>query len=100
MVSSIKTAKNNNLSFGGWLLIFLAFIFTFKGLFIYLEIIELNFCDLNKNTRNRIADRAKEKEVENLYLEMEFPKKDEDEDGEEKNDKQKVEVVPGYLIDI
>ena len=100
MVSSIKSAKNNNLSLGGWLLIFLAFIFTLLGLFIYLEIIELNFCDLNKNTRNRIAERAKEKEIDELYLEMELPKKDEDEDGEEKNDKQKVEVVPGYLIDI
>lgn len=33
------------------------FIFQFLGLLIYIEVIELNFCNLNENTKNAIKER-------------------------------------------
>ena len=51
---------------------------------IYLEIIELNFCNLNKNTRRNVQIRG---EID--YL------------GQAESDSERsslVEVVPGYLI--
>ena len=102
MVSSIKTANDYNLNLGGWFLIFLAFIFIFIGLFIYLEIMELNICNLNENTRIRIAERARENEMEKLNSKIELSEKDEEEDEYEegKKEEKKIEIVPGYLIDI
>ena len=106
MMSTIEIAKDNNLSLEGWLLISLASIFIFIGLFIYLEVIELNFCNLNKNIRNRIAERAKETETEKPYtekgpeIELIEKKEEEDEYEEGKKEEKKIEIVPGYLIDI
>ena len=100
MMSSIKTAKDNNLSLGGWLLLSLAFIFIFIGIFIYLEIIELNFCNLNENTRITISERARETTegiMPEEFLEIELPKKDEEE-SEEKKEEKRIEIAPGYFI--
>ena len=94
----IKNAKDNDLSLGGWFLISLAFIFIFIGLFIYLEIIELNFCNLSKNTKIRIAERAKESMLHKTIHE-EFDDFEELE-GEENNKGQMIEFVPGYLIKV
>ena len=101
MLLSIKTAIDNDLNLRGWLLISLACIFIFIGIFIYLEIIELNFCNLNENTRIRIAERAKETKIERLFseefLEIELTKNDE-EKTEEKKEEKKIEIAPGYFI--
>ena len=54
---------------------------------IYLEIIELNFCELNKNTRRNILKREiKEK------MDLEYS----DEEDDLKNSH--FEISPGYLI--
>ena len=61
------------------------FILQFFCLLLYLEIIELNFCKLNKNTRRNIKIRG-----------------DEDLSGKNESDSQReslVEVSPGYLLD-
>ena len=105
MMSRIQNALDNDLSLGGWFLICLAFFFILIGLFIYLEIIELKFCDLNKNTRIKIAERAKETDIENrlseISSELELLGKDEDEYKRKKEkDKEKIEIAPGYLIEI
>ena len=101
MLLSIKTGIDNDLSLRGWFLISLAFIFIFIGFFIYLEIIDLNFCNLNENTRISISERAKETKIEGLFseefLDVELSEKDEDE-REEKRGEKKVEIVPGYII--
>ena len=95
MLLSIKTRIDNNLSLRGWFLISLAFIFIFIGFFIYLEIIDLNFCKLNENTRINISERAKETKIEGLFseefLEVELSQKDEDE-REEKKGKKKLKL--------
>ena len=61
----------------------------------------INFCNLNENTRNKIAERAKETKIEGLFPEefpeIELSQKDEDEIEEKKVEK-KVEIVPGYII--
>jgi len=64
------------------------FIFQFLGLLIYLEIIELNFLDLNKNTKKNIRTREKT-EIEQL-----------DNDCESEGRVSLVEVEPGYLCEI
>ena len=95
MLLSIKTRIDNNLSLRGWFLISLAFIFIFIGFFIYLEIIDLNFCKLKENTRISISERAKETKIEGLFseefLEVELSQKDEDE-REEKKGKKKLKL--------
>ena len=61
------------------------FILQFFCLLLYLEIIELNFCKLNKNTRRNIQIRG-----------------DQDISGENESDSQRAslfEISPGYLID-
>ena len=102
MMLNVVEAKDNNLSLRGWLFLSLAFIFVFIGIFIYLEIIELNFCNLNKNTRRKIAERARESKIERLFSE-EFPEielsKKIDNKQEENNEKG-IEIAPGYIIHI
>ena len=107
MLLSIKTAIDNDLNMRGWILISLGFIFNFIGIFIYLEIIELNFCNLNKNTRNKIIERANEtkiegeNKIERLFseesIEIELSQNDSNEREGKKKEK-KYEIVPGYLI--
>ena len=66
----------------------LLFIFQFLGLLIFLEIIELNFWGLDKNTVKNIEARISEEDTGLI--------KD-----QEKNEKEirKVELSPGYLVE-
>ena len=63
-------------------------IFQFLGLLIFLEIIELNFWGLDKNTVKNIEARLSEEDTRLI--------KD-----QEKNENQieKVELAPGYLVE-
>ena len=70
------------------------FVFQFLGLLIYLEIIELNFLKLNKNTKKNIKKREME---DNLFLSDEDSKKSDAEKGDKKINK--VEISPGYTIE-
>ena len=70
------------------------FIFQFLGLLIYLEIIELNFLKLNKNTKRNIEEREMEEDKSLL---------DDEENGNGKNSvgkkMNKVEISPGYTVE-
>ena len=66
----------------------LLFIFQFLGLLIFLEIIELNFWGLDKNTVKNIEARLSEEDTRLI--------KDQEKDI---NDIQKVELSPGYLVE-
>ena len=65
------------------------------GLFIYLEIIELNIFNLNKYTRRMISERGAQQIKEDLKL-LEDITAEEDEEDENKN----VEFSPRYLIKV
>ena len=65
------------------------------GLFIYLEILELNIFKLNENTRRAISQRGEKQVKEDLKL-LNDILGDENEDDENKM----VEVSPGYLIKV
>ena len=102
MVLNVIEAKDNNLGLRGWLILSLAFILVFIGIFIYLEIIELNFCDLNKNTRIKIAERAREPKIERIFSE-EFPEIELYQkiyNEQEENNEKTIEIAPGYIIHI
>ena len=71
------------------------FVFQFLGLLIYLEIIELNFLKLNKNTKNNIKKRELDEDIL-LLSDEDSRKSDVEEDGIIKN---KVEISPGYIIE-
>ena len=94
----IKDGKDNNLEWWGWILMSIGIFFIFFGQFIFLEIIELNFCNLSKYTRNNIAERAKENLMRKSFLEA-FGEFEELTDEEIKQG-QAIEFVPGYFIDI
>ena len=71
------------------------FIPQFLGLLIFLEIIELNFCKLNKNTKINIEKR----ELKEDLNDDDDDQNDEDIDPEERKSKQSiVEISPGYLV--
>ena len=70
------------------------FVFQFLGLLIYLEIIELNFLRLNKNTKKNIEKR--EEEDNRLLSTEEIRISEVEEDGKIMN---KVEISPGYIIE-
>ena len=69
----------------------LFFVFQFLGLLVFLEIIELNFFGLNKNTKKNIEIREIQ---ENTKLMDEN-----DRDSEVNLNKNKIEYTPGYLIE-
>ena len=77
----------------------LAIFFIFFGQFIFLEIIELNFCNLNKYTKNNIAERAKENLVRKTFYDA-FGEFEELSSEEEIRQAQTIEFVPGYFIDV
>ena len=97
-IYSIKDGKDHNLELWGWILMSIAIFIIFIGQFIFLEIIELNFCDLNKYTRNNIAERAKENLMRKTFLKA-FGEFEELTDEEIKQG-QAIEFIPGYFIDI
>ena len=46
-------------------------LFEFFGCLIYLEIIELKFCELNKNLKKAISDRSDEDIMESMTVDDE-----------------------------
>ena len=65
------------------------FVFQFLGLLIFLEIIEINFCNLDKNTKRNVERRGAEESFKLLSY------KDNDDDDEFEI----VEVAPGYVVE-
>ena len=63
------------------------FVFQFLGLLIFLEIIELNFWNLDKNTKRNIG-RRESTEIEDLLSQKI------DNDG-----KESIEISPGYIVE-
>ena len=55
------------------------------GFFIYLEIIELNICNLNHDLRKNISKRGILKESEKIKFNNTFPILDEEEEEDEKD---------------
>ena len=99
MIYIIEKAKNDKLNAIGWILLFLAFFCIFFGLFIYLEIIELNFCNLSKNIKIKIAERAREKTIHKAERFTELEEFLEELDNEEKEEGESTfEFLPGYLF--
>ena len=94
----IKDGQKHNLSSIGWVLMTIGIFLIFFGQFVFLEIIELNFCNLSKFTRNNIAERAKENLINKAIIES-FGNFDESSE-EEIKQSQTIEFVPGYFIDI
>ena len=98
VINNIIKAKDNNINFGLWLVLILSIIFLLIGLCIYLEILELNFCELNKNTKRNIEERSDNSEGIKVY------KIDEEEEDEEDSlrdsAKHAVEIVPGYTVEV
>lgn len=70
----------------------LLFVFQFLGLLVFLEIIELNFLGLNKNTKKNIGIREIEEETRILNNE----ERTSDFEGQGKNN---IEFSPGYFIE-
>ena len=70
----------------------LLFVFQFLGLLVFLEIIELNFCGLNKNTKKNIEIREIQ---ENKYM----GENDKDSDVGINHNKNQIEYSPGYFIE-
>ena len=74
------------------------FVFQFFGLLVYLEILELNFLNLNKNTKRNIELREIEEEGKMLLT-------DEDSTAGEVKEKKEgkkvsnVEISPGYTVE-
>ena len=66
------------------------FVFQLLALLIFLEIIEINFCDLDKNTKRNIEKRQFEENLKLLNQEI----IDDDDD-----EKESIEVSPGYIIE-
>ena len=63
------------------------FIFQFLGLLIFLEIIELNFWNLNKNTKRNIGKRESTENEDLLILEN------------VNKEKESIEISPGYIVE-
>ena len=70
------------------------FVFQLFGLLIYIEIIELNFLNLNKNTKKNVEKREKE-EDERLLSDENSRISEIEENGKKMN---KVEISPGYIV--
>ena len=90
----IEETKNIKTTFT-WIILSILVLFSMFGLFIYLEIIELNIFNLNKYTKRMISERGAQLIKEDLKL-LEDITPEEDEDDKNKN----VEFSPGYLIEV
>ena len=73
----------------------LIFVIVFICFLVYLELLELNFCELNKDTRRNILKREKE-EIMDIRIDLD-KEIDEDEENDDVN-KSQIEIVPGYAI--
>ena len=68
------------------------FVFQILGLLVFLEIIELNFCGLNKNTKRNIESREKQE-----YLNLLRNDESSSEAGIDRGMRQ-FEITPGYFV--
>ena len=82
-ISSLDWRKKN---FGEIVTSIVIFFIEFIMIFIFCEIIELNFCGLEKNTRKNIQERAQSEQYEEV----------------DENNKQheRVEIEDGLIIDL
>ena len=81
--------KNTNYKY----LSLILFLFQFLGLLVFLEIIELNFLKLNKNTKRNIEKRER---LDSMNL-LDDNERSSQIVGEGK--KEKIEVSPGYFVE-
>ena len=82
-IFELFTTNNDNMKY----FTIIPFLFQFLSLMFYLEIFELNFCGLNKNTRRNIENREEK--------EMALQNEDEDTNSEKGNI---CEISDGYFI--
>ena len=77
---------------GNTVLTIFIFIFLFFFILVFTEMIELNFCEISKNTKKNIRERALKEEKEG----------DEDVDSfkESRSGNRRVELIDGVLVDI
>ena len=101
---NIKMANKINKNALDWIINICSNIILLFGLLTSIEIIELNFCDLNKNIRRKISERGNPPNEELIKLEEVFEENEDriHDDKEEEKDKikNKIEVIPGYMISI
>ncbi len=98
VINNIIKAKDSNISFGLWIVLILSIIFLIIGLCIYLEILELNFCELNKNTKRKISERSGNLGGIKAYTIDE--EEEDEEDSLRDSAKHSVEIVPGYTVEV
>ena len=97
VIDNIINARKHNASFGAWIILILSIIFLLIGVSIYLEIIELNFCKLNENTRRKIESRGKETDILKTYM---IGEEEGEEDNQRDSAKYAIEFEPGYEIEL
>ena len=97
MIENIIKASERNTNTFEWIILIISILFSIIGLSIYLELIELNFCNLNEYTKRNISKRGIEQQKSNELIKLKESKDDED---DENNKKNIVEVSPGYIIKI
>ena len=102
VIDNIINAINHNVSFGQWIIFILSIIFLLIGVSIYLEIIELNFWNLNANTRRKIESRGKEADLRTTINlgEIIEEEDDEEEDSHKESAFKRIEISPGYIIEL
>ena len=105
MIENIIKASERNTKILEWIILIISILFSIIGLSIYLELIELNFCNLNEYTKRNISKRGIEQQKSNELIKVEKiidDEDDEDNDDNKKNSEEKVliEISPGYIIKI
>ena len=91
IITIFEKAHETDSSKKEWSIIILSILGTFFGLFIYLEIIELDFCGLNENTRRNINQRlggSISSEILRLEGIIESGEKEEKKEDEENNNEE------------
>ncbi len=81
---------------------FFIFPFQFLSLLVYLEIIELNFCGINKNTKKSISSRALEDTMDTKDDRIIEEVGDDDDNGKNKNKIRELGSIPfgNYTINL
>ena len=79
-----------------YIIILIIFIFALISFFIYLEIIELKCCGLNKNTRRNILIREN---IDKTEINENINKENEDKNVI-KSESKNIELTEGYLVDL
>ena len=98
IIIDIENAVDENEGILHWITIVIVTCIILFGFFICLEIIELNFCNLNRNLRNKIADRGNKQLKEDL-LSIENILDNKEEDLDKKDDGGiELEFGDGYLV--